>query len=64
MEFAARGTGRSREQGTTRSDGPNHDLAEAEALGLELIEVRRLPPDEQREPGPGRGNPAMWRALA
>jgi hypothetical protein len=25
-------------------------LAEAEALGLELIEVRRLPPDEAREP--------------
>ena len=25
-------------------------LAEAEALGLELIEVRRLPPDEPREP--------------
>lgn len=24
-------------------------LAEAEALGLELIEVRRLPPDETRE---------------
>jgi hypothetical protein len=24
-------------------------LAEAEALGLELIEVRRLPPDEPRE---------------
>ena len=27
-------------------------LAEAEALGLELIEVRRLPPDEPREPSP------------
>ena len=25
-------------------------LAEAEALGLELIEVRLLPPDEPREP--------------
>ena len=25
-------------------------LAEAEALGLELIEVRRLPPDEPRQP--------------
>jgi hypothetical protein len=25
-------------------------LAEAEALGLELIEVRRLPSDEPREP--------------
>jgi hypothetical protein len=25
-------------------------LAEAEALGLELIEVRRLPPGESREP--------------
>lgn len=25
-------------------------LAEAEALGLELIEVRRLPPDEPRKP--------------
>ena len=25
-------------------------LAEAEALGLELIEVRRLPPGEPREP--------------
>jgi hypothetical protein len=25
-------------------------LAEAEALGLALIEVRRLPPDERREP--------------
>jgi hypothetical protein len=25
-------------------------LAEAEALGLEIIEVRRLPPDEPREP--------------
>jgi hypothetical protein len=25
-------------------------LAEAEALGLELVEVRRLPPDELREP--------------
>ena len=25
-------------------------LAEAEALGLELIEVRRLPLDEPREP--------------
>ena len=25
-------------------------LAEAEALGLELIEVRRLPPCEPREP--------------
>ena len=25
-------------------------LAEAEALGLELIEVRRLPSDESREP--------------
>ena len=25
-------------------------LAEAEALGLELIELRRLPPDEPREP--------------
>lgn len=25
-------------------------LAEAEALGLELIEVRSLPPDEPREP--------------
>jgi hypothetical protein len=25
-------------------------LAEAEALGLELIEVRRLPPYEPREP--------------
>ena len=25
-------------------------LAEAEALGLELIEVRRAPPDEPREP--------------
>ena len=25
-------------------------LAEAEALGLELLEVRRLPPDEPREP--------------
>jgi hypothetical protein len=25
-------------------------LAEAEALGLELIEVRRLPPDEPQEP--------------
>ena len=25
-------------------------LAEAEALGLELIEVRRLPPCERREP--------------
>jgi hypothetical protein len=25
-------------------------LAEAEALGLELVEVRRLPPDGQREP--------------
>jgi hypothetical protein len=25
-------------------------LAEAEALGLELIEVRRLPPEEPREP--------------
>ena len=24
-------------------------LAEVEALGLELIEVRRLPPDEPRE---------------
>jgi hypothetical protein len=27
-------------------------LAEAEALGLELIEVRRLPSDEPREPWP------------
>jgi hypothetical protein len=27
-------------------------LAEAEALGLELIEVRRLPSDEPREPSP------------
>jgi hypothetical protein len=27
-------------------------LAEAEALGLELIEVRRLPPDEPEEPSP------------
>jgi hypothetical protein len=25
-------------------------LAEAEALGLELIEIRRLPPEEPREP--------------
>jgi hypothetical protein len=25
-------------------------LAEIEALGLELIEVRRIPPDEPREP--------------
>jgi hypothetical protein len=25
-------------------------LAEVEALGLELVEVRRLPPDEPREP--------------
>jgi hypothetical protein len=25
-------------------------LAEAETLGLELIEVRRLPPDEPRQP--------------
>lgn len=25
-------------------------LAEAEALGLELVEVRRVPPDEPREP--------------
>ena len=25
-------------------------LAEVEALGLELIEVRRLPPDQPREP--------------
>jgi hypothetical protein len=25
-------------------------LAEAEALGLELVEVRRLPPDEPRGP--------------
>ena len=25
-------------------------LAEVEALGLELIEVRRLPPEEPREP--------------
>jgi hypothetical protein len=27
-------------------------LAEAEALGLELIEVRQLPPDEPCEPPP------------
>ncbi len=27
-------------------------LAEAEALGLELIDVRRLPPGEPREPPP------------
>lgn len=27
-------------------------LADAEALGLELIEVRRLPPDEPQEPPP------------
>ena len=27
-------------------------LSEAEALGLELIEVRRLPPDEPQEPPP------------
>jgi hypothetical protein len=27
-------------------------LAEAEALGLELIEVRRMPPDEPEEPSP------------
>ena len=27
-------------------------LAEAEALGLELIEVRRLPPDEPQDPAP------------
>lgn len=25
-------------------------LAEAEALGLELVEIRRLPPDEPRKP--------------
>jgi hypothetical protein len=25
-------------------------LAEVEALGLELVEVRRIPPDEPREP--------------
>jgi hypothetical protein len=33
-------------------------LAEAEALGLELIEVRRLPPDEPRKPLPGSRCPA------
>ena len=27
-------------------------LSEAESLGLELIEVRRLPPDEPQEPPP------------
>ncbi|MGH3282918.1 MAG: hypothetical protein ACRDNW_27855 [Trebonia sp.] len=27
-------------------------LAQAEGLGLELIEVRRLPPDEPRVPAP------------
>jgi hypothetical protein len=27
-------------------------LAEAEALGLELIEICRLPPEEPREPSP------------
>jgi hypothetical protein len=27
-------------------------LAEAEALGLELMEVRRLPPDEPHQPPP------------
>jgi hypothetical protein len=33
-------------------------LAEAEALGLELIEVRRLPPDEPQEPQAPR--PRGW----
>jgi hypothetical protein len=27
-------------------------LAEAEALGLELIELRRLPPQEPQDPSP------------